>query len=103
MPQRDGTNATGIFMENGSGGFVSDLYFEGGNIGFRAGSQQYTARNLKFRKVHTAISMIWDWGFTWQGLDIEGCNVALECTSIGGIGHQGAGSISVIGTYASSI
>jgi hypothetical protein len=27
----------GIFMENGSGGFVSDLVFKGGNIGWRAG------------------------------------------------------------------
>ena len=33
------TNATGVFMENGSGGFVSDLTFNGGMIGFRAGSQ----------------------------------------------------------------
>lgn len=39
----------GIFMENGSGGFVSDLTFIGGAVGFVAGTQQYTARNLKFK------------------------------------------------------
>jgi hypothetical protein len=55
----------GIFMENGSGGmgssswqnrivlnlllgFVSDLTFTGGRVCFVAGSQQYTARNLRF-------------------------------------------------------
>ena len=55
------TTAVGIFMENGSGGFLSDLVFFGGNIGFRAGNQQYTARNLHFESCLTAISMIWDW------------------------------------------
>lgn len=51
MPVSTATqSATGveIFMENGSGGFLSDLEFIGGNIGFRAGSQQYTAHNLQF-------------------------------------------------------
>lgn len=33
MPQGGGTQAVGVFMENGSGGFVSDLSFFGGNIG----------------------------------------------------------------------
>ena len=52
----------GIFMENGSGGFMnvslssavprltlprSDLTFKGGAIGMRVGSQQYTARTFK--------------------------------------------------------
>jgi hypothetical protein len=52
----------GIFMENGSGGFLSDLTFFGGQIGFRAGSQQFTLRGLKFVNPATAISMIWNWG-----------------------------------------
>jgi hypothetical protein len=34
----------GIFMDNGSGGFMSDLVFNGGFIGLRAGSQQYMSR-----------------------------------------------------------
>jgi hypothetical protein len=38
----------GIFQENGSGGFVSDLTFENGKYCWMAGSQQYTARNIKF-------------------------------------------------------
>lgn len=33
----DEVTHVGIFMENGSGGFVSDLEFNGGAIGWRAG------------------------------------------------------------------
>jgi hypothetical protein len=43
-----------------------DLEFVGGAIGWRAGSQQYTARNLNFNGCITAVEMIWDWGFNWQ-------------------------------------
>ena len=96
---RGSTNATGIFMENGSGGFLSDLYFYGGGIGFRAGSQQYTARNLKFELTLTAISMIWDWGFTWQNIEVNACWVAIEAKSVGGLYSQGSASITVLGEH----
>ena len=48
----------GIFIENGSGGFVSDLVFNGGAIGWRAGSQQYTARSLLFNDCQQAVQMV---------------------------------------------
>lgn len=83
----------------GSGGFVSDLTFFGGNIGFRAGSQQFTARNLKFTSCLTAISMIWDWGFTWKNIDVLSCYIALDCTLANGADGQGTGSISVLGAF----
>lgn len=100
MPLSDSTGATtavGIFMENGSGGFVSDLTFFGGNIGFRAGSQQFTATNLQFTLCLTAISMIWDWGFTWKNINVVACYIALDCSLFGGSTGQGTGSISVVG------
>jgi hypothetical protein len=99
MPTASGSNKpthVGIFMENGSGGFVSDLTFEGGAIGWRAGSQQYTARGLKFKNCITAIQMIWDWGFNWQDIEIDGGSVGLNITSKGGLLAQGIGSISII-------
>ncbi|KAI5922256.1 pectate lyase superfamily protein-domain-containing protein [Camillea tinctor] len=101
--ERGSTNATGIFMENGSGGFLSDLYFRGGGIGFRAGSQQYTARNLRFELSLTAISMIWDWGFTWQNIEVTACWVAIECKNLGGLHNQGAGSITVLDSHFYSV
>ncbi|KAI9159157.1 Glucan 1,3-beta-glucosidase [Paramyrothecium foliicola] len=99
MPLPDSTGAVtavGIFMENGSGGFLSDLTFFGGMIGFRAGSQQYTARNLHFQLTNTAISMIWDWGFTWQNIVVENAWVAIACREMGGEHGQGTGSLTIL-------
>lgn len=50
-------------MENGSGGFISDLEFEGGALGAYVGNQQFTVRNLKFRnQLQRALEIHWDWG-----------------------------------------
>jgi hypothetical protein len=86
----------GIFTENGSGGFVSDLVFEGGAIGWRVGSQQYTARGLKFTNCITAIQMIWDWGFNFQDIEVNGGSIGLNISGKGGLTGQGIGSISLI-------
>ncbi|KAF3931246.1 hypothetical protein ABW19_dt0200752 [Dactylella cylindrospora] len=40
MSTAPGNNQVGIFTENGSGGFLTDLTFFGGNIGMKCGSQQ---------------------------------------------------------------
>lgn len=86
----------GIFMENGSGGFVSDLEFNGGNIGWRAGSQQYTAMNIKFNGCATAVQMVWDWGFNWQRVDVQSAAIAFNISGRGGDTGQGTGSVSII-------
>ncbi|KAK3317422.1 pectin lyase fold/virulence factor [Cercophora scortea] len=96
MPKSSSTTAVGIFTENGSGGFVSDLTFNGGSIGWRVGSQQFTARNLKFNNCLTAVQMIWDWGFTWQGIEINGGAVGFNITGTGGPTGQGTGSVSLV-------
>ena len=41
MSQDPATQHQGIFMENGSGGVMSDLEFVGGNLGVFVGNQQY--------------------------------------------------------------
>jgi glucan 1,3-beta-glucosidase len=96
-------SAVGIMMENGSGGFVSDLTFFGGNIGFRAGSQQFTANNLQFTSCLVAISMVWDWGFTWKNISVVSCYVALDCTAYSGLTGQGTGSISVVDSHFNGV
>lgn len=103
MPTTSGTTAVGIFTENGSGGFVSDLTFIGGNIGWRAGSQQFTARGLTFTNCLTAIQMVWDWGWTWQGLTITGGGIAFNISGTGGITGQGTGSVSIIDSTISGV
>ncbi|KAJ3493593.1 hypothetical protein NLG97_g4634 [Lecanicillium saksenae] len=71
----------GMFMENGSGGFMSDLEFVGGSLGAYVGNQQFTVRNLKFSgQLTRAIEIHWDWGWTWKGLQIEDCPIGILIT-----------------------
>ncbi|KAE8399665.1 pectate lyase superfamily protein-domain-containing protein [Aspergillus pseudonomiae] len=91
--------AVGIYMENGSGGMVADLTFTGGNIGFLAGSQQFTAINLKFTSCLTAIKSIWNWGFTWKNIYVLSCYIAIDATEYSGLGKQGTGSIAVVDSH----
>ncbi|KAK4238373.1 glucan 1,3-beta-glucosidase [Achaetomium macrosporum] len=103
MPLGGGTTAVGIFTENGSGGFMSDLTFFGGNIAMRVGSQQFTARHITITLPATAVSMIWNWGWTWQDITINSAFVAFDCTNFGGDGAQGTGSLTVIDSHFISV
>ncbi|KAF2125602.1 glycoside hydrolase family 55 protein [Dothidotthia symphoricarpi CBS 119687] len=91
--------AIGIFTENGSGGFISDLEFAGGYIGYQAGSQQFTIRNLNFTKVTSAIQVTWTWGMTWQQITVDNCTIGFNITGktpdSSGNG-QGVGSLAII-------
>ncbi|KAK8029256.1 glucan 1-3-beta-glucosidase [Apiospora marii] len=99
MPNATDVNSAshvGIFMENGSGGFVSDLVcqskpssrFSDSSILTQTGSQQYTARNIKFYGCLTSVQMVWDWGFNWQGVEIHGGAVGFNISGRGGDGGQ---------------
>ncbi|KAI5868058.1 pectate lyase superfamily protein-domain-containing protein [Durotheca rogersii] len=99
MPIADhpgGTTAIGIMMENGSGGVISGVDFRGGNVGFFAGSQQFTATNLRFVSCLTAIKHPWNWGFLWKGISISSCIVAFDCSSYSGGINQNTGLITVL-------
>lgn len=82
----------GIFMDNGSGGFMSDLTFNGGRYGAFFGNQQFMTRNLKFNRCQTAIYMNWNWQWTLKSVTIASCDVGLDVTA-GGAGAQGVGSV----------
>lgn len=77
---KGGTNnkQQGIFMDNGSGGFMTDLTFNGGNIGAFLGSQQFTTRNMTFNDCNTAIYMNWNWAWTLKSISINNCKVGLD-------------------------
>ncbi|KAI2615067.1 pectate lyase superfamily protein-domain-containing protein [Hypoxylon sp. NC1633] len=95
-PKSKDTTHVGIITENGSGGFVADLVFEGGNIGWRAGSQQFTARGLAFKGCNVAVEMIWDWGFNWHGIEVENTDIAFNLSTLAGDSGQGVGSVSFV-------
>jgi hypothetical protein len=94
MSAANGTQHQGLFVEEGSGGFMTDLVFEGGNYGFNVGNQQFTTRNLTFNNVVTAINQLWDWGWTYSGVTINNCQVGLN-VSAGGPQAVNVGSITL--------
>ncbi|KAM7193073.1 Pectate lyase superfamily domain containing protein [Naviculisporaceae sp. PSN 640] len=102
---RGPATGVGIMMENGSGGSVSDLTFFGGNIGFLAGSQQFTATNLQFTSCLTAIKHVWNWGFVWKNIYVLSCWVAIDCTEFSDSTNppQGTGSITVLDSHFNGV
>lgn len=47
--------------------------------------------------------MIWDWGFNWQQIDVDGGSVAFNISGKGGIKRQGVGSASFIDCKVSNV
>ena len=83
----------GVFMDNGSGGFMTDLTFNGGNYGAFFGNQQFTTRNLTFNDCQTAIYMNWNWLWTLKSVNINNCGVGINMANGGAV--QTVGSIVV--------
>lgn len=80
----EGTSSAqiGIYMDNGSGGFMSDLTFNGGNYGAFFGNQQFTTRNMTFNNCNTAIYMNWNWAWTLQDITINSCTVGIDMSNV---------------------
>ncbi|KAK8037907.1 glucan 1-3-beta-glucosidase [Apiospora phragmitis] len=95
MPKGNGVVHVGLFIESGSGGFMSDLTFNGGATGASMGNQQYTMRNLVFNDCGTAIIQLWNWGWTYIGLSINNCGKGIDI-SANSNGKQEVGSITLI-------
>ena len=56
MPTAADVVHVGLFIEEGSGGFLTDLTFNGAASGASIGNQQYTMRNLTFNNCKTGKS-----------------------------------------------
>jgi glucan 1,3-beta-glucosidase len=74
----DNNNQIGVFMDNGSGGFMTDLIFNGGKYGMFLGNQQFTTRNMTFNDCSTAIFMNWNWLWTFKSVTVNNCKVGLD-------------------------
>lgn len=88
-----GNKQQGIFMDNGSGGWISDIIVNGGNYGLFLGNQQYTIRNITFNNVNTAIFMNWNWLFLLKSLSVNNCGIGIDMSN--GDKNQTVGSIIV--------
>ncbi|AEO68750.1 5d0c3ecd-ceea-4e39-a382-06f1dec1835c [Thermothielavioides terrestris] len=91
----DSNKQQGIFMDNGSGGFMTDLTFNGGNYGAFFGNQQFTTRNMTFNNCKTAIFMNWNWAWTLQDVKINNCGIGIDMAN-GGSQGQTVGSVLVV-------
>jgi hypothetical protein len=65
-----GPTGYGMYAENGSGGQISDIEFQGGAVGLYGGSQQFTAQRLKFSGCTVGVQLIWDWGWVWKSIEM---------------------------------
>ncbi|KAJ7084946.1 exo-beta-1,3-glucanase [Mycena epipterygia] len=74
----------GLVMENGSGGFMGDLVFNGGKIGMSVGNQQFTVRNVTANNAQTGIVAVWNWGWTFQGVTLNNCQIGFDVSTGGG-------------------
>ncbi|KIY68777.1 glycoside hydrolase family 55 protein [Cylindrobasidium torrendii FP15055 ss-10] len=78
MAKGEDSKHQGIFMENGSGGYMGDLVFNGGLYGMWVGNQQFTVRNITVNDANTAVFGIWNWGWTFQRVTINNCEVGFD-------------------------
>lgn len=74
---------------------MTDLTFNGGNLGLQVGNQQFTMRNIVFNNCVTAISQLWSWGWLYQGIQINNCQKGIDL-SAGGRTAQNVGSVTLI-------
>ncbi|KAJ7507380.1 exo-beta-1,3-glucanase [Mycena galericulata] len=103
MSTASGNKHQGIYMENGSGGFMADLSFNGGAFGMWISNQQFTIHNVVITNADTGIYQLWNWGFTFKDIQISGCRVGIGLTT-GGLTEaaQTAGSIVVLDSSISA-
>ncbi|KAK0615339.1 pectate lyase superfamily protein-domain-containing protein [Bombardia bombarda] len=90
MSDAPNTKHQGLFMEEGSGGYLGDLVFDGGAQALAIGNQQFTMRNLAIQNAQTAIQQAWSWGWTYQGINIKNCTVGFDFTSVGTVLQVGS-------------
>ncbi|KAJ1306408.1 hypothetical protein OPQ81_007413 [Rhizoctonia solani] len=81
MSQEAGNKHQGVFIENGSGGFMSDLHLVGGQYGLAVGNQQFTVRNVTIENANTAVFQYWNWAWTYQDLHIKNCQVGFNVSA----------------------
>ncbi|KIY43610.1 glycoside hydrolase family 55 protein [Fistulina hepatica ATCC 64428] len=105
MSEASGNAHQGIWMENGSGGFIGDLVFNGGKYGIWAGNQQFTVRNVTVNNADTGIYLLWNWGWTFQDIKFNNLTTVGFDIVTGGTTEdtQTAGAETIIDAVATDV
>lgn len=72
------TQQVGMFMENGSGGYMGDIIVNGGATGLNLGNQQFTVRNVTINGAQTAIFLNWSWVWLFYRITINNSPVGFR-------------------------
>ncbi|KAJ7837014.1 exo-beta-1,3-glucanase [Mycena olivaceomarginata] len=73
-----------------------DLIINGGKYGMWVGNQQFTVRNVTISNAQTAIFGSWNWGWTFQGVNINNCGVGFDLATGLVNGAQTVGAEAII-------
>ncbi|PZD42548.1 Pectate-lyase-3 domain containing protein [Pyrenophora tritici-repentis] len=84
-----GSSGYGMYAENGSGGQISDVEFQGGTVGLFGGSQQFIAQRLKFSGCTVGVQLIWDWGWAWKSIEMNNVSTGFKLVPDSGSGSSG--------------
>lgn len=79
----DNNQQVGIFMDNGSGGWMGDMIFNGGSTCMFMGNQQFTVRNVTFNNCQTGIFQNWGWVWAYKHLVFNNCGIGLNIANGG--------------------
>ncbi|KAF2107855.1 exo-beta 1,3 glucanase-like protein [Lophiotrema nucula] len=101
MTKNPASQHTGIFVENGSGGWMVDIETHGGNKGLSIGNQQFTLRNVDVYDANIGIYQLWSWGWLWQGVHFHDCGTGFDIGAINDTSReQQVGSVVIIDSSA---
>ncbi|KAF3182575.1 hypothetical protein TWF225_006479 [Orbilia oligospora] len=88
-----GTRHQGLYIENGSGGYMSNLVFNGGKFGAWIGNQQFTLRNFTFNNCDTGIFLVWGWVWHLKSMTFNNNRVGIDMTAKNSTGVLQVGSV----------
>ncbi|KAG6009922.1 hypothetical protein E4U21_000693 [Claviceps maximensis] len=98
------TTQIGIFVENGSGGFMSDCTVDGGKYGLYGDNQQFTVRGFMFSsQTDSCICLLCDWGWIWSNLIVANSPVSITLLNPEAPAIQPPGSIYLLDTSFLSV
>lgn len=81
-----GHSQVGINMENGSGGWFSDITIHGGFQAMILGSQQFTVRDIKIDDAWIGVKMIFGWTWLFARVTITASQIGFDFTTGGTLG-----------------